>query len=60
MAPRASSSTRFGLSELKDLPEAGRLAVPAEAQPSEPSIEPQAETAETPGTAETSTETAAS
>lgn len=31
---------RFGLSELKDLPEAGRLAVPAEAQPTEAISEP--------------------
>jgi segregation and condensation protein B len=49
---------RFGLSELKDLPEAGRLAVPAEAQPSEPTIEPASEVAES--SAESSTETAAS
>jgi segregation and condensation protein B len=53
---------RFGLSELKDLPEAGRLAVPAEAQPSEPSLEadsgpPGSQLTES---VESSTETAAS
>lgn len=61
---------RFGLSELKDLPEAGRLAVPAEAQPSEasaepatqPDSEPLAEPATEPQaeSAESSSETAAS
>lgn len=36
---------RFGLQDLKDLPEAGRLAVPAEAAPAEPTAEPTAEEA---------------
>lgn len=55
---------RFGLSELKDLPEAGRLAVPAEAQPSEPeaasdAVQTEAGKAQAEASA-TSTESAAS